>query len=177
MIFIEGKFEFGRAGISRRYVPSHVAHALQMHDLVKLPEPTPSPGLLMANGRIGGVSNGGAIILAGQEWGSDYVAAEGDSKKVYLLPSEKDAVEVDRPEENIGTVKESGMGILSHEGLIVVSGIVTFNPWRAEQASQRGARVAQVAPHLWSVVAPFPMRAEITDIDPSGVTTAIWLPS
>lgn len=177
MGLFEGKFQFGVPAEARPYLPSHAAHALHKSELVQPPEPVSDPGLLISNGQIGGASNGGAVSLAGEEWGFDYVAAEGDSRKLYLRPSEKDAVEVDEPQENVGTFKQSGMPILTHGDLIVVPGIITINRWRAEQARYQDARVAQVAKDLWSIMPMFPARAEILDVDSSGVTTARWLSS
>lgn len=177
MALFNAKFEFGKPAETRPYLPSHTAVVLKKHDLIQPPKPTTNPGLLVANGRIGGASNGGAVLLGNEEWGFDFVAAEGDSKKVYLLPSDKDAVEVDKPEDNIGRLRQSGMPILSNDGKIVVPGIITYNRWRAEQARYQNTRVTQIAPALWSILPNMPTRAEIVDIDPSGITTAYWLPS
>jgi hypothetical protein len=166
-------FEVGKEATSRPYYPSFTVQKIN-YSVAGSPQEAHEPGVAIANGLLPGSCTGGFIQLAGKVWGSDLVAAKGDSTKTYFLPSDKDAVRVEHPEQNIGRVVEEGVAVLSCDELAIAVGAFTTDQSRASLARSRGGRVSELSNGLFIVQQGFPPRGEITDIEYDGTTVVKW---
>ncbi|MFO0920133.1 MAG: hypothetical protein U0451_00485 [Candidatus Saccharimonadales bacterium] len=102
----------GKQG-EKLYVPSVVAVESLEFRLENPMELNCPPGVLFANGEKPASSNGGVVSLGGRLWGVDHVAVESKSNEIIFKSTDKSAIEVEKPERNVGRVREEGVIILT----------------------------------------------------------------